>query len=115
MDLSVKIIPCDKEKCRKRPIRKEKWKRNIKKLSRHKPAQLPEYPECNHRGEKCPFLCRTLTMQPVKMFLELLFQSADKIKQDLLILKYCSGSKPKRIKTTHHSVSLAVRIDLKQT
>lgn len=51
-------------------------------------------------------------MQQVKKFHEVLFQSADKIKQDLLILKYCLGSNPKRNKTSHHSVSVKYHISI---
>lgn len=58
-------------------------------IGRHKHAQLPEYPKFIHRGEKCPCMCRTLTMQQVKKFYEIFIQTADKIKQDTLILKYC--------------------------
>lgn len=48
-------------------------------------------------------------MQQVKKVHEIFIQTADKIKQDILILKYCVG-KLKRNKTTHHSVTIKYHI-----
>ncbi|KAI4459026.1 transforming growth factor-beta receptor type i and ii [Holotrichia oblita] len=33
-----------------------------------------------------------------------IIETTDKIKQDVIILKYCLGSKPKRNRTAHHTV-----------
>lgn len=45
-------------------------------------------------------------MQDIRLFHKNLYSTTDKVKQDIFILKFCEGQKPKRSTTNLHSLSL---------
>lgn len=72
---------------------------------RHKAKDLAQYPTCNHNKKPC-FSCQKLTMRDIRDFHKAVYSTVDKVKQDIYILQFCKGSKPKRSLRNHHGLSI---------
>lgn len=78
--------------------------RSIFNIFRHKPKDLPKFPMCNHA--KNVYCCKNLRMCDIKQFHANLYSTTDKVKQDIFVLKFCEGQKPKRSSTNLHGISI---------
>uniref|UniRef100_A0A6P7H6L3 Uncharacterized protein LOC114344976 n=1 Tax=Diabrotica virgifera virgifera TaxID=50390 RepID=A0A6P7H6L3_DIAVI len=109
------VKPSPQGKGRKKVLQPETHKRNVDKLARNAPKALPAFPTCGHNGRPgLPYYCTTLTMKQVIDFHAYLYESKDKIKQDLMILVCCKGQKPKRGKSNHAAVSIKYHVRLSE-
>ncbi|CAH2015058.1 unnamed protein product [Acanthoscelides obtectus] len=102
-------------KGRKKLLQPETHKRNVDKLARYIPKALPTIPTCGHNGRPgLAYYCTTLTMKQIKDFHAYLYQSKDKIKQDLLILACCKGQSPKTGKSNHAAPAIKYHVRLSE-
>ncbi|CAH0552738.1 unnamed protein product [Brassicogethes aeneus] len=108
MELNVNVTTCPKGKGRKRSRQTETWKRVKNQTLRHKPKDLPRFPNCNH--DKNVFSCKLLRMRDIQQFHSMLYSKTDKIKQDIFILKFCKGATPKRSLRNSHRISIKYKI-----
>ncbi|CAH1973745.1 unnamed protein product [Acanthoscelides obtectus] len=96
---------CEKGKSRKRPVRKENWKRSKLKAQRRRPKGVPEYPTCRY-DKISTFSCKKLSMSDIHRFHKLIYSCSSKNEQDMLILKFCEGVQPKRSFGKKKSISI---------
>ncbi|CAH0548725.1 unnamed protein product [Brassicogethes aeneus] len=108
MELNVIVTTCPKGNGRKRSRQTETWKRVKKQTLRHKPKDLPRFPNCNH--DKNVFSCKLLRIRDIQQFHSMLYSTTDKIKQDIFILKFCEGASPKRSSINSQRISIKYKI-----